>query len=253
MTTNGTFAPDAGALSSLLNLGSGPVLVLDPCGVLWETFWQAPVWKKVWQAWRLAPGQTQEGDIWDVLGAMRDVRASDGSMAIAAALFPVGTHSDLTRRLMTCVIAFADDTGLFIGRSAGLGSLAGQLCADDLWTAIARWSRQYPHHPALQSARALLTLDGAGESVLAIRHRMAIFHHPHVAETFTGAVGLSLSTFRQRPGQIIFLTPDIHCMESDELTSVYSFLVNALQEMAALHQVTFSVVGPILNAEGDFL
>jgi hypothetical protein len=253
MTTSCTFAPDAGALFSLLDAGNGPVLVLDPCGAMWEAFWHAERWKTQWQAWRLAPGQTQEGDVWDVLGAMRDISASDGSMALASALFPEEEHSDLTRRLMSCVMAFAGDTGLFFGRFAGLGALAGQLWADDLWTAIARWSRQYPHHPALQSARSLLTLEGAGESVMAIRYRMAIFHHPHVAETFTGAVGLSLRALRQHPGQVIFLTPDIRCMESGELTFVYRFLVSALMAMAALHQVTFALVEPTLTAEGDSL
>lgn len=250
MTTSVTFAPDSGALSSQLDAGRGPVLVLDPCGALWEAFWQAPVWKNLWQAWRLAPGQTQEGDVWDVLGAMRQVSAVDGSAALAAALFPADGHSDLTRRLMTCLMAFADDTGHFAGYSAGLGALAGQLWAGDLWSTLARWSRQYPHHPALQTARALLTKEGASESVLAIRSRMEIFHHPHVAESFTGAMGLSLSTFRQRPGQVIFLTPDIRCMESDELTSVYGFLTGALQAIAALHHVSFSLVEPVLAREG---
>lgn len=251
MTTSCTFAPDTGALFSLLESGNGPILVLDPCGAMWDAFWQAQRWKKLWQAWRLAPGQTQEGDIWDVLGALRHVRASEGSAALAAALFPEEEHSDLTRRLMSCVMAFADDTGHFSSRSAGFGGLAGQLWADDLWIAIARWSRQYPHHPALQEARAQLTHEGAGESVVAIRHRMAIFHHPHVAETFTGAVGLKLSTLRQRPGQVIFLTPDIRCMESEELTSVYRFLVSALMAIASLHHVTFALVEPALATEGN--
>lgn len=57
MTTSGSFAPDTGALSSLLDAGNGPVLVLDPCGELWEAFWQAPVWKNSGRpgAWR--PGR----------------------------------------------------------------------------------------------------------------------------------------------------------------------------------------------------
>lgn len=235
MTTSGTFAPDAGALSTLLDAAAAPILVLDPCGAMWEAFWQAPRWKTLWQAWRLAPGQTQEGDVWDVL---------------AAALFPRDAHSDLTRSLMSCVMAFADDTGHFTGGSSGLGALAGQLWAGDLWTAIARWSRQYPYHPALQMARALLTREGAGESVMAIGNRMAIFHHPHVAETFTGAAGFSLSTLRRRPGQVIFLTPDIHCMENENLTSVYGFLFNALQAMAALHNLTFSLAESALTVKG---
>jgi hypothetical protein len=87
--------------------------------------------------------------------------------------------------------------------------------------------------------------------VLAIRNCMATYHHPHVAETFTGASGLSLSTLRQRPGQIIFLTPDIRCMESPGLMSVYTFLVNALCALGALHCVTFAFPEPTLTAEGD--
>lgn len=253
MTTSGTFAPDTGALSSLLDAGNGPVLVLDPCGELWEAFWQAPVWKKLWQAWRLAPGQTQGGDVWDVLAAMGSVNAADGSQCLAAQLFPADSHSDLTRRLMTCILAFADETGHFSGCPAGLGALAGQLWACDLWSTLARWSRQYPYHPSLQAARALLTLEGASESEAAIRRRMEIFHHPHVAETFTGAPGLSLSTLRQRPGQVIFLTPDIRCMESEDLTSVYCFLASGLQAMASLHHVTFSRVEPVLTPEGGAL
>ena len=250
MITSGTFAPDAGALSSLLDAGEGPVLVLDPCGALWEAFWQSPRWKNAWQAWRLAPGQTQEGDVWDVLGALRQVTAEDGCGALATALFPADGHSDLTRELMTCVLTFADDTGHFTGRSAGLGGLAGQLWADDLWTAIARWSRLYEKHPALQTARALLTQDGAGESVRAVRDRMAIFHHPHVAESFTGGAGIDLRRLRQRPGQVIFLTPDIRCMESAELTGVYAFLLDALRAFGALHHVTFSLAEPLIIPEG---
>lgn len=250
MTTIETFAPDTDALFSLLDAGASPVLVNDPCGALWESFWQAAPRKNLWQAWRLAPGQTQEGDVWDALGALRHVHAGDGATVLATALFPSAAHTDLTRRLMSCVMAFAGDTGHFNGQSAGLGALAGQLWADDLWGAIARWSRQYPYHPALQSARTLLTLEGASESVLAISDRMTIFHHPHVAETFTGAPGFRLSTLRQRPGQVIFLTPDIRCMESDELTSVYDFLMRALQAMASLHHVTFSPTEPVSDNEG---
>jgi len=250
MITSVTFAPDAGALSSLLEAGRGPVLVLDPCGALWAEFWQSPGWKNLWQAWRLAPGQTQEGDVWNVLGAMRHVSAADGSAALAGALFPPGGHSDLTRRLMSCLLTFADDTGHFAGHSAGLGALAGQLWAGDLWSNLARWTREYPHHPALQAARALLTQEGASRSAMAIRSRMEIFHHPHVAESFTGAAGFSPGTLRQRPGQVIFLTPDIRCMESEDLTSVYGFLTGALQAMAALHGVSFSLVEPVLAREG---
>lgn len=253
MTTSGIFAPDAGALSSLLDASSGPILVLDPCGAMWEAFHRTSRWSQVWQAWRLAPGQTQEGDVWDVLGALQHVNAAEGAAALAEALFPAGAYTCLTRRLMACVIEFVDDTKHFSGDAAGLGALAGQLWADDLWIALARWGRQYPYHPALQAARELLTHDGAGEAASAIRSRMAIYHHPHVAETFTGAPGLKLSTFKLRPGQAIFLTPDIRCMESNDLTSVYSFIFSSLQKMAALHDVTLSLVEPVLTSEGDAL
>lgn len=250
MKTSCTFAPDSGALFSQLEVSEKPILVLDPCGKMWEAFWHTPRWNTLWQAWRLAPGQTHESDVWDVLGALHHVRGIDGSTALATALFPEGQHSELTRRLMTCVMTFADDTGHFSGCSSGLGALAGQVWADDLWTAIARWSRQYPNHKALQKARALLTCEGAGDAVLAIRDQMFIFHHPHVAETFTGTTGINLGTLRLRPGQIIFLTPDIRCMESPELTSVYSFLLNALQSMATLHHVNFSLLKAALAEEG---
>ena len=251
MTMSGTFAPDAGALATLLDAGEGPVIVLDPCGVLWAQFWLTARWSSLWQAWRLAPGQTQEGDVWNVLDALKGVSAPEGCTSIAAALFPAGEHSELTRQLMACVLAFADDSGYFSGQSSGLGGLAGQLWADDLWAALARWSRKYPYHPALQTARSLLTQNGAGESVQAIRDRMAIYHHPHVAESFAGCAGLNLSTLRQRPGQIIFLTPDIRCMETPALTSVYAFLMNALCTMGALHCVTFALLEPTLTAKGD--
>jgi len=251
MITSGTFAPDAGALSSLLDAGKGPVLVLDPCGALWQSFWDTPRWSTLWQAWRLAPGQTQEGDVWDVLGALRHVHAVEGAAALAASLFPAENHSDLTRELMACVLLFADDTGHFNGEGAGFGALAGQLWADDLWIALARWSRRYPYHPSLQAARELLTQEGAGEAAAAIRSRMTIYHHPHVAETFTGAPGFGLGTLKQRPGQVIFLTPDIRCMESAELTDVYAFLFDALRAVGALHYVTFSLAEPKIISEGD--
>lgn len=251
MITSGTFAPDAGALSSLLDAGAGPVIVSDPCGTLWDIFRHTPRWTSVWQAWRLAPGQAQEGNVWDVLGALRQLPSDDGCRQLATALFPADAHSALTRDLMACVLMFADDTGHFTGRSAGLGGLAGQLWADDLWTAIARWSRLYTQHPSLQLARTLLTQDGAGESVRAIRERMATFHHPHVAESFAGGAGMDLRSFRQRPAQVIFLTPDIRCMESKELTDVYAFLLDALRALGALHHVTFSLAEPAIISEGD--
>lgn len=42
-------------------------------------------------------------------------------------------------------------------------------------------------------------------------------------------------------------------MESEDLTPVYGFLTGALQAMAALHRVSFSLVEPVLAREGDIL
>jgi hypothetical protein len=140
---SGTFAPDAGALASLLDAGEGPVIVLDPCGALWTEFWQTPRWSRLWQAWRLAPGQAQEGDVWDVLGALKTVNAAAGTAALAAALFPADGYSDLTRQLMVCLLTFAHETG----HVSDLPALAGRLWADDPLAAIARWSRKYPFDP----------------------------------------------------------------------------------------------------------
>lgn len=247
MTTSVTFAPDDGALASLLDEGTGPVIVLDPCGALWDTFWNTPRWSRLWQAWRLAPGQAQESDVWNVVEALKNVSAAAGISSLTAALFPADEYSDLTRELMACMLRFADVTG----HVSDLPALAGQLWADGLWTAIARWSRKYPYDPSLQTARALLTREGASGASQAICSRMATYHHPHVAETFSGAPGLRLDTLRLRPGQIIFLTPDIRCTESAELAAVYTFLVTALRTLGALHNVNFSFVAPALTAEGD--
>ncbi|MNB82677.1 hypothetical protein D3C81_200170 [compost metagenome] len=249
MKTSSTFASDADALTTFLDAGTGPIIVLDPCGVLWAEFHRTQRWSRLWQAWRLAPGQTQEGDAWDVLGALSHVSAAEGTAALAAAMFPPETHTPLTRQLMACVLTFAADSGHFNGRASGLAALAGQLWADELWTALARWSKKYPCHPALQSARALLTQEGASESAGIIRNCMATYHHPHVAETFAAECGLNLSTFRLRPGQIIFLTPDIRCMENPALTDVYGFLFTALHALGALHHLNFSVIEPALAVE----
>lgn len=253
MKTSSTFASDADALTTFLDSGSGPIIVLDPCGVLWNQFHSTQRWSRLWQAWRLAPGQTQEGDAWDVLGALSHVSATEGTAALAAAMFPTEAHTSLTRQLMACVLTFAVDSGHFSGRASGLAALAGQLWADELWTALARWSKKYPCHPALQSARALLTHEGASESAQAIRNGMAIYHHPHVAESFAGECGLNLSTFRLRPGQIIFLTPDIRCMENPALTEVYGFLFTALHALGALHHLNFAVIEPALTTEEEAL
>lgn len=251
MTTSCTFAPDADAFNAFLGTTEGPVIVLDPCGVLWEAFHSNPHLSRLWQAWRLAPGQTLEGDVWDVLAALKYVNQDAGASALAAAMFPMETHTDLTRKLMACILTFAADCDHFSGHSAGLSGLAGQLWADQLWKALARWSKKYPLNPALQAARALLTQEGANASALAIRNRMATYHHPHVAETFSAARGLNLSTLRTRPGQIIFLTPDIHCMESRELTDVYGFILTALHELGSQHFVNFSVIEPSITSEAE--
>lgn len=249
MTTSGNFSPDAGALASLLDAGEGPIVVLDPCGAHWEIFWNTPRWSRLWQAWRLAPGHMQEGDVWDVVGALKGVNAAAGTAVLAAALFPASEHSDLTRELMVCLLSFAEETG----HISDLPVLAGKLWADDLWAAIAQWSRKYPFNPSLQKARALLTRDGASDAAQAIRDRMVTYHHPHVAETFACASGLSLSlsNLRLRPGQIIFLTPDIRCMESAELTGVYEFLVTALRGLGDLHGVKFTLIEPVVTMTRD--
>lgn len=246
MTTNDIFTPDDGPLFALSDAGGGPVLVLDPCGTRWKTFWTTSRWPPHWRAWRLAPGQTQEGDAWSVTGELDHVDRAAGAAAIAASLFPEARHA-LTRELMGCLLRFASETG----HAGDFPSLAGQLWAGEPWDTIARWTRAYPDSPLLRTARSLLTEEGASEALLAIRYRMSIYHHPHVAETFAGEGQLQLSTLRQDPHQIIFLTPDIRCMESGELTSVYGFLVSALQSVAALHHVTLTLVEPPLNTEGD--
>lgn len=242
MTTSSTFAPNDGALASLLDAGVGPVIVLDPCGAQWDTFWNTSRWSRVWQAWRLAPGQILDDDSWDVLDALKSLNAAEGPTTLAAALFPTDEHSDLTRQLMACLLAFASDAG----HICHLPALAGQLWADDPWVAISHWTRKHPYHPALQAARELLTHEGASESVAAIRNLMAAYHHPHIARTFTGG-GLNLSSLRTRPAQIIFLTPDIRCMENGELSAVYAFLVTALRTLGSLHYVEFALVEPTLN------
>ena len=180
-----------------------------------------------------------------MLSALDQVSTA-GAPAIAAALFPAGEFSELTREIMTCLLRFASETG----HVSDLPALAGKLWADDLWEAIARWSRKYPFDPSLQAARAMLTRDGASDAAQAISSRMAIWHHPHVASTFAGAQGLNLSTLRQRSGQFIFLAPDFRCMERAELAAVYGFLVTALNAVGALHHVSFSFVEPVLIEEG---
>lgn len=248
MTTCSIFAPDANALACLLKTGGGPVLVPDPCGALWETFNEAEHGWPLWQAWRLAPGQTV-GDSWDVLAAVRQVNPAAGAAALAGALFPAGAHGALTRRLMTSLLMFAAETG----HPADLPALAGQLWGADPWTVIARWCRQYPAHPALQAARALLTLSGAGDAMAAIRARMGLYYHPYVSAAFAAGGGFNLSTLAYCPAQIIFLTPDMRCMEDRDLTGVFAFLLTALCEFGALHGRPFTVLNPMVNPREEAL
>lgn len=246
MTMNSWVAPDDSDLRDALNGGRGPIVVFDPCGEFWTQFCQENRWRP-WRAWRLTPGLSGEFDCWDVLSELKGVNSAAGCAVLAAALFPEAHNTELTRKLMGYVLAFADDSRHF----SGLPELAGQLWADDLWTAIARWSRIYPLHPALQSARALLTREGAGEAILAIRYRMMIYHHPNVAETFDSDVGFSLSQLRLQPGQILFLTPGISCLEDPDLMAVYAFITEALRELSALHHQPFTVFHPARPPEGD--
>jgi len=248
MTMRNWFAPDGRDLYTALETGHGPVVVFDPCGELWTQFWLESRWQ-LWRAWRLMPGQTDRHDGWDVLGELQSVNVAEGAAVLAAALFPLMPSDSLTQRLMRCVLTFADDCGLF----SGLPDLASQLWADDLWTAMARWSRQFPYHSALQAARALLTQEGAGEAVLAIRLRMMTFPHPHVAPTFQGGAGFRLSRLRQQPGQILFLTPDIRCLENPELMAVYTFMTECLMQLSALHYQPFTLFQPAKPVEGDAL
>lgn len=247
MKKSSTFVSDSGALSAALDAARGPVVVLDPCGELWSQYWQKCHWDRMWAAWRFMPGDPSGPDSWDVLGELRDVDNAAGAAALAVALFPANQYTEATRQVMVSVLAFANDTRHF----SGLPELAGQLWADDLWTAIARWSRQYMHHPALQAARTLLTQEGANEAEGAIRSRMATYHHPHVAQTFQSGAGFRLSTLAQQPCQVIFLTPSIRCMENPELTAVYALLLNSLRRLGALYSVEFALIEPTLNAEGD--
>lgn len=246
MTLSSVFASDGRALSDALDAGRGPIVVLDPCGELWAQFWQESRWR-LWRAWRFSPGHVERYDCWDVLAELQSVNPRAGATVLASALFPLTDDAELTRRLMGLVLAFADDTGHF----NGLASLAGQLWADDLWPALTRWSRLFPHHPMLQMARALLTQEGAGTAVLTIRNRMATYHHPHVAETFQAGVGFRITTLGLQLGQIIFLTPGIRCLENPELMAVYAFIIESLLQLSALHHKPFTLFQPAHIFEGD--
>ncbi|WP_226020500.1 prepilin peptidase-dependent protein [Serratia symbiotica] len=245
MTMSSVFVPDSHALTAALDAADGPLLVLDPCGELWTQFWQASRWR-CWQAWRLMPGQTPEGDNWDVLRELQGVKAREGVAALSGALFPGEGPASLTHRLMVCILTFAEDTRC----CADLPTLAGRLWADDLWAVIARWRRQYRVHPALQAAQTLLTQWGAGEAAQAIRERMAVYHHPHVAETFLAGYGFRLETLRARPGQILFLTPGIRCLEDPALMAVYAFITGALRALSVLHYQPFTLFQPTLTHQG---
>jgi len=246
MTIHKCFSPDGRDLYTALDAGQGPLVVLDPCGELWTQFWLESRWQ-LWKSWRLMPGQAERYDNWDVLAALQHVNVDEGASVLAAALFPLMTPESLTQRLMHSVLTFADDSGLF----SGLPDLASQLWADDLWTVIARWSRQFQYNMALQGARALLTEEGAGEAVLAIRLRMMTFAHPHVAQTFQGGYGFRLNRLRPQPGQILFLPPDIRCLEHPELMSVYTFMTDCLLQLSARHHQPFTLFRPAVAAQGE--
>lgn len=248
MTIHKCFSPDGRDLYTALDAGQGPLVVLDPCGELWTQFWLESRWQ-LWKSWRLMPGQAERYDNWDVLAALQNVNLDEGASVLAAALFPLMTPESLTQRLMRSVLTFADDSGLF----SGLPDLASQLWADDLWTVIARWSRQFQNNGALQAARALLTQEGAGEAVLAIRLRMMTFAHPHVSQTFQGGSGFRLNRLRQQPGQIVFLTPDIRCLENPELMGVYTFMTKCLLQMSAMHYQPFTLFRPAGASYGEAL
>ena len=224
------------ALSCMLDKRCEPVIVYDPCGILWETYWITRRWRHSWQAWRLAPGLTQEGDTWNVISALSGIDKETGTKALARALFPEDKYESLPRDLMACIVRFAEDTG----NIADLPALASQLWAEDPWITIARWSKMYPTNPALQRARTLLTGQGASNAVLTIRNCMGTYHHPLVAETFSDTPGFDLGSLKERPAQIVFLTPDEACLRDEDLAYAYTFMIRALMAMAELHRVKIS-------------
>jgi hypothetical protein len=235
-------------IRAALDSGKGPIVVFDPCGEFWEQFSQESRWRP-WRAWRFQPGQLGAFDGWDVLRELHSVSLSEGASVLANALFPESLEAPLTRKLMSYILIFVAETGYF----KTLPELSGALWADDLWTVIARWSRHYPENHALRSARALLTLEGAADSIVAIRYRMMIFHHPNVAASFPYDVGLSLSTFRSRPAQIVFLTPPINILEDSdsEMHAVYAFIMESLRVLSALHYQPASLFYPTRITEGE--
>ncbi|MBU9819656.1 prepilin peptidase-dependent protein [Rahnella sp. BCC 1045] len=246
MMTKNWVAPDGRDLYATLEAGQGPVAVLDPCGELWAQFWLSNRGEE-WRAWRLMPGLDGIHDSWDILGELQDVNVSEGAAVVASGLFPLMPQAALTPSLMRCVLTFADDCGQF----CGLPGLATALWAEDLWTFIARWSRQFPYNPSLKSARELLTHEGAGEAALAIRLRMMTFAHPHVTRTFQAGPGFNLRRLRRQPGQILFLTPDIRCLEDPELKALYTFMTQCLLQLSALHSQPFTLFQPVPVQTGE--
>ncbi|OWY74678.1 prepilin peptidase-dependent protein (plasmid) [Pantoea allii] len=239
MKLNSVISEEGLTLAEALDAGRGPLLVPDPGGELWNQFWDEPRWRP-WLAWRLAPGVTQEGDSWDVLRELEGVRAEEGVSAVAGALFPDLPANSLTRSLMETLLGFAGNSKL----CADLPSLAARIWADDVWGFISRETKRDSWNPALQAATALLSKPGADQSAHAIRDMMAVYHHPHVAETFEHGRGFRLSTLRTRPCQIVFLTPDVMTPEKPELMAVYAFLSGALMSLSALRFAPFTAFIP---------
>lgn len=87
----------------------------------------------------------------------------------------------------------------------------------------------------------------------AIRARMGIYYHPYVSAAFAAGGGFNLSTLAHRPAQIVFLTPNMRCMEDRDLTGVFAFLLTALCEFGALQGVPFQVFNPTLPVYAEAL
>lgn len=239
MNVNSVISGEGQTLAEALDAGRGPLLVPDPGGELWKQFWDEPRWRP-WQPWRLAPGVPQEGDCWDVLRELEGVRAEEGVMALAEALFPDLPANSLTRSLMEALLGFAGNSP----SCPDLPSLAAGIWADGAWGFIARETKRDRWSPALQAAAGLLSRPGAEASAQAIRDLMAVYHHPHVAETFEHGRGFRLSTLRTRPCQIIFLTPDVMAPEKPDLMAVYAFLSGALLSLSTMRSAPFITFSP---------
>ncbi|NIG98049.1 MAG: hypothetical protein G5701_01570 [Serratia symbiotica] len=62
--------------------------------------------------------------------------------------------------------------------------------------------------------------------------------------------GCWLDTLRARPGQILFLTPRIRCLEDPALMAVYAFITGALRALSMLHYQPFTLFQPTLTHQG---